>query len=390
MTRHILIWTLFIVGLNPAAFAQDPSTAQTAPDGDAGPAPTEEDVPTPDESAPAAAEKEPANTEESVQEETETEADATEETNAEDETTPALPEGAQENAQEMPGLSKAQHRWLEPKRTQLEQVPRAQTDFTAYTLEWGEIKVGLASITIGALPRTQIGTVPALDIVGVTNGHVKVNILRVGGFDLGVGGNLYRLQIGDFVGTRTGGSAYTSMQLLDPWSLHIGTTYANFHADGVPDASRLPSLLTGGADADTFLASQEGNEDAWLFDGRNVRMHIATDYRFNRRDSLLFQIGATVWSKIETGFEAPPILGLDEVFENATDTSNPIQKSLVTSLSWQWTWRKVDLRVGAGLSNVPGAWILQSTDLSYRFGGKTRSSERRMNRTWKRNKSDTK
>ncbi len=384
MTRHLLISTAFFMGLQTAAIAQE-SSPESPPETSPESTPETEAEPQPE----ADASKTDASEAEAPAEEPSDEGTPAEDGPAEESET-SLPEGAQENAQEMPGLSSAQHRWLEPKRTQLEQVPRAQTDFTAYTLEWGETKVGLASITIGALPRTQIGTVPVLDIVGVTNGHVKVNVLRIGGFDLGVGGNLYRLQVGDFVGTRTGGSAYTSMQLLDPWSLHIGTTYANFHADGIPDTSRLPSVLTGGTDPETFMASQEGNEDAWLFDGRNIRMHMATDYRFNRRDSLLFQIGATVWSKIETGFEAPPILGLDEVFEKATDTSNPIQKSLVTSLSWQWTWRKVDLRVGAGWSNVPGAWILQSTDLSYRFGGKTRSSERRMNRTWKRNKSDTK
>ena len=46
--------------------------------------------------------------------------------------------------------------------------------------------------------------------------------------------------------------------------------------------------------------------------------------------------------------------------------------------------------MGAGVSNVPGAWLLQSTDLSYRFGGKTRRTESRMAKTWKKNKADTK
>jgi hypothetical protein len=358
MTRYLMLWMGLTLGTMGTALGQD-----SAPEGEENSEDSEE------------------NSEDS------------EENSEQEEPTPesgTLPDGDQEEAQEMPGLSRAQHRWLEPSRTKLDQVPRGQTDYTAYTLEWGETKIGLASITIGALPRTQIGTVPMLDALGIMNGHIKVNILRVGPLDLGLGSNYYRLQVGDFVGSHTGASMVTSIQLLEPWSLHLGANYAALQSSGVPDTTRLPSVLTAGTDPDTFQASQDGNETAWNFHGQNMRINLATDYRFNRRDSLVFQAGAIVWSNIDKGFDAPPILGLEDAFARAEETTSPIAESLVTSLAWQWTWRKVDLRVGLGWSSVPGAWLLQSTDLSYRFGGKTRSSERRMNRTWKRNKDDTK
>lgn len=345
MTRHILFWICINIGASTTVLAQD-----QAPDGES--------------------------------------EDETEQESPSEENPSTLPESEQENAQQMPELSSAQHRWLEPKRTELESVPRGQTDFTAYTLEWGETKVGLASITIGALPRTQIGTVPFLDALGVINGHVKVNALRIGIMDLGLGGNLYRLQVGEFVGSHAGGSLVTSFQVTQPWSVHLGANYASLNSSGVPDTSRLPSVLTAGTDPDTFQASQDGNEEAWDFHGQNLRLNFATDVRFNRRDSIVFQAGAIFWSNIQKGFDAPPILGLEDAFARAEENASPISESLVTSLAWQWTWRKVDLRVGLGWSSVPGAWILQSTDLSYRFGGKTRSTERRMNRTWRRNKSD--
>ena len=73
----------------------------------------------------------------------------------------------------------------------------------------------------------------------------------------------------------------------------------------------------------------------------------------------------------------------------ADSGSSPVTKTYVTSAAWQFSWKKVDLRAGLGFSNVPGAWLIQSTDLSYRFGGKTRRGERKMRRTWKRNKADT-
>lgn len=352
MTRHLLLWGALTIGTIGTASAQD-----TAPESE-----TEQEK---DESGEEA-------------EDGEAEPDPG-----------ALPAEDQADAQEMPGLSRAQHRWLEPTRTKLDQVPRAQTDYTAYTLEWGETKIGLASITIGALPRTQIGTVPLLDALGVLNGHIKVNILRAGPFDLGLGSNYYRLQVGEFVGSHLGGAMVTSFQLLKPWSLHLGANYAALQSSGVPDTSRLPSILTAGTDPETFQASQDGNENAWNFHGQNLRINMATDYRFNRRDSIVFQAAAIVWSNIDRGFDAPPILGLEDAFARAEETSNPIGESLVTSVSWQWAWRKMDLRLGIGYSSIPGAALLQAVDFSYRFGGKTRSSERRMNRTWKRNKDDT-
>ena len=301
-----------------------------------------------------------------------------------------LPADVQNQAEAVPQLSRSQHNWLEQRRAVLPQNPYAQTDFTAYVLEWGETKIGAASITVGALPFTQIGTVPALDALGVINGHIKVNILHTDIFDMALGSNYFRKQAGDFVGSHLAGSALASIQVLEPWSMHVGLAYANLSSSGVPDLSQLPPVLTGGQDPEAFQASQENNQEAWDFRGQTMKINFATDVRFNRRDSLILQGSAIVWTSLERGFEAPPILGLEEAFAAVEDQSSPISESYNASIAWQWAWRRVDLRVGVGTSATPGAWLLKSTDLSYRFGGKTRSSERRMNRTWKRNKSDTK
>jgi hypothetical protein len=300
-----------------------------------------------------------------------------------------LPEEVQGTALEVPELSRSQHDWLEPRRAVLPQNPYAQTDFTAYVLEWGETKIGAASITVGALPSTQIGTVPVLDALGVFNGHIKVNVLRTSRFDMALGSNYFRKQAGDFVGYHVGGSALASVQVLNPWSVHVGVAYANLTSSGVPDLSKFPPLLTGGQDPDEFRASQENNQEAWDFRGQNLKISFATDVRFNRRDSLILQGSALVWTSVDRGFEAPPVMGLEESFAAAEGNESPIAQSYNASIAWQWAWRRVDLRVGIGTSATPGAWLLKSTDLSYRFGGKTRGSERRMNRTWRRNKSDT-
>ena len=300
-----------------------------------------------------------------------------------------LPDDQKSEALEMPSLSKAQHRWLEPKRSKLPQVPHAQTDFTAHTLEWGETKLGLASITIGALPRTQIGTIPLLDVLGLYNGHVKVKVVQTDRYALGLGTDLYMLQAGEMKAHSLGISMIQSIDVFDPWSVHLGVEWDRIKSSGIPDIEALPSVFTGGASNEDFQRSQKESE--WDFHLQEITLSMATDYRFNRRDSLILQASAVFWSKVsEVGYDVPPILGLDEVFNKDIGVSNPIAETYVASLAWQWSWRRTDLRVGVGTSNVPGAWLLQTFDLSYRFGGKTRSTERRMNKTWRRNKSDTK
>jgi len=311
------------------------------------------------------------------------------ETTTEEEAPVELPTTQQDEALTMPSLSRAQHKWLEPKRSELPQVPHAQTDFTAYTLEWGETKVGLASITVGALPRTQIGTIPVLDLLGIYNGHIKVNAVKAGPYGLGIGANYFTLRAGDMKAHSLGLSLIQSIDMMEPWSAHFGFKWSDIKSSGVPDLDELPGILTGSTSSDDFQASQMPSE--WDFHLREITLSMATDYRFNRRDSLILQASAVFWSDvIERGYEAPPIIGMDELFNKEVGTSTPIKDTYVASLAWQWSWRRTDLRVGAGVSSVPAAWLLQSVDLSYRFGGKTRSTERRMNKTWRRNKSDTK
>jgi hypothetical protein len=291
---------------------------------------------------------------------------------------------------DVPQLSKAQHTWLEPLRRKLPGNPRAHTDFTAYTLEWGETKLGLATITVGALPRTQIGTVPALDALQIPNVHIKVNAVRLGPWDMAIGANHYRLTAGDMVGFHSGVSAINSLQILKPWSIHIGTHYAVIGSDGIPTPSALPGPLQGAAGDDTvFEAANRGSEDKWHFRARTMSMHFASDVRLNRRDSIILQARAMFWADVEREFDAPPVLGIDQAMRIADSGASPVSKTYVASAAWQFSWKKVDLRAGLGFSNVPGAWLIQSTDLSYRFGGKTRRGERKMRRTWKRNKADT-
>lgn len=293
-------------------------------------------------------------------------------------------------AEPMPALSEADWRFLEPKRERLPGHPRAQTDFTAYTLEWGEVKVGLASVTVGALPRLQLGTVPVLDALGVYNANAKWNVVRAGPIDVAALGAYTALPLGEFLGTWTSGGAMASLVIARPWSVHVGGTYAAIDANGAPDPNALSPLVLEltGLDPDRLAYDPEavfGTADPRVSAGV-ATWRVATDVRFNRRDSLVLQAQGIAWARVEHDLDAdvPSLFGLDRVL--AQDGPVAVRDAYTVTLSYQASFKAFDLRVGGGASAVPLAWVLQATDASVRFGGETRREEARMRRAWKKDR----
>lgn len=286
-------------------------------------------------------------------------------------------------------------RFMKPKRARLSQNPYGSTDFTAYTLELGETKLGLAAITVGVLPRVQVGTVPALDVLGVYNAQAKFNLLRVGPVDLAVGGSHYQLPVGDFTGHQSNVSSTLSVQVLAPWSLHVTGSFATLGAQGTPDLAALsPLILTAAGNPD--LSGAQGMVDTATdhtpldAKAQTASVRVATDVRFNRRDSLVLQGSAMVWGDVDTGVDAadlPPILGLDAALAaTQVEGALPVSQTYVASAAWQFQWKRAELRVGAGVSSVPGAWLMQSTEFAWRFGGETKRGERKLRQAWRTDK----
>lgn len=298
-----------------------------------------------------------------------------------------------DGTEKLSDVTKKDLEFFQPKHHLHEQNPYGQTDFTAYTLEWGEVKLGLASITLGILPRTQLGTIPVLDVLGIPNVNLKVNIFRIGPLDVGLMGDYYELSLGDFKGTWMAPGAMASVRLAEPVSLHFGGKYVMVSADGYPDITQLPSLLTGDINLDEWeqtlgqLQAEGGNLS---LQGQVVNLKAALDFRLNRRDSFVLQFGGMAGARAE-GNLFVPVLNLDKVLdpiEKSFEWNSTLMESYMVTLSYQGTFKKFDLRFGGGGSSFPFAWILQANDLSYRFGGATRWKEKRENKGWKKNLKD--
>ncbi len=309
---------------------------------------------------------------------------------------------------EQGALSAKELRKLKPKRHRLPQNPYAHTDFTAYTLERGETRIGLATITYGLTPRLQLGTVPLLDLVGVLNLTAKANIIRQGRMDYALVGNVYhapiakilnRLDTGSLLGLpgkkqsapkfsasmswlEVGGRA--SLRLADKWSAHAGVNLARVTAQGEFSLGKLPNVEIPG-----FGEIRGDIKVAPRLVGELVQVRLATDYRFNRRDSLILQFSAPAYFAVR-GLFSPPAGSVPKEFENlyvavGYDQFIPFGSFYTASVAWQFSWKHVDLRLGLPLGNSPLGYF-QAFDLSYRFGGHTRREEREVRRGYRADK----
>lgn len=289
-----------------------------------------------------------------------------------------------------------------PRHHQLPQNPYGSTDFTAYTREFGELRVGLATVTYGVAPRVHLGTLPALDAAAMFNGHLKINFVREGPFDMAVVGQIVFVPVSTFVerfglddqgGPETveqtevhvdsaryvNGALVASLQIVGGWSIHGAVGYASLRARGAIDIQEPPEYFAPGVQATATATPIEPTPRAMA---ELVDVRFATDYRFNRRDSLIFQTAATVYASIR-GAASAEDLGIDTEYEDMEvilqySQNIPVTASYRMSIAWQFSWTHLDLRFGFGWAAAPlnpYGWLLQPFDIAYRFGGRTRREE---------------
>ncbi len=279
---------------------------------------------------------------------------------------------------------------LKPKRFRFPQNPYGNTSsFTAYTLEWGETKIGLGSVSTGVVPRVQVGTAPVLDVLQVWNINAKANISRIGPFDAALVLQYYNVPLTDFVSgvidgsgsTETASASYLgigatgSLQVLDPWSIHAQLYWARPSARGNISFDDLPQILLPGLSlGDTAAIGLGVTGDLGI-------VNLATDLRFNRRDSVFAWMRYPFYGEVR-GMTSGEIGGFEQLenarFIVAYGDWIPFPTSYSVALGYQASWKHVDLRVGVGKSAIPLAWVLQAFEVSYRFGGTTRRQERKI------------
>ncbi len=277
-----------------------------------------------------------------------------------------------------------------PSPNMLPANPRGQVDYTAYTLEWGEVKLGFTNAAVGVLPHVQVGTNPILaGVLRVPNANAKVDLTSEGLFDVAAYGSYYSLTRGVLEGeyASVGGMTSFSVPIRSKTgvrgkflSLHLGGTYNWLDSNGELDFTTIGELVTQrDIEPGTLVATA-------ALRGETVTARAALDLRLNRRDTLLLQASSTVYARSEasdTVERAADFFSLDDAL--SYDGWVPPTTNYAASVAWHLSWNHLEARLGVGTSSVPGAWLMQTTELSYRFGGKTRRGEARMRREYKKN-----
>lgn len=253
--------------------------------------------------------------------------------------------------------------------------PGAQTDFTAYTLEFGEVRIGPRMVGVGVLPGVQLSTQPLLDAGGLTNAAAKIDLLTVGPLDVAANGSFGHRHEDPYNAVLANAGGTASVRIANA-AIHGGAQWLYFAAIGEPDLVELsqvsPSLARVPTPAIRLL------QERYQYEVRveMVVVNAAADIRLNRRDSLLLLGTTPVW----TVSQLP-----DWAARYGGEYDGPVGafESWSLAFAWQMHFRNIDLRVGIGTSPVPGAWVAQAFDLSWRFGGPTRAAWRKDLRAWR-------
>ena len=276
----------------------------------------------------------------------------------------------------VPEVSRAQIEWLRPRLRKLPPNPRAQVDYTAYTLDFGEVRIGLSNTQIGILPRTQVGTNLPLNLLGIQNANVKVNPLRLGRMDLAVQGSGYRYTQEDFAAQYWAVGPTLSAVLSERWGMHLGGQYWSVAMDGTFSAGEVYAAFG--------MVDDLGLFPNIAYQGQAASARLAVDYRLNRRDSFVLDVSSVLWMQDMTGGGAkvPAMLA---PYAATGEEWSPLNSYRAT-VAYQMDLKRLSLKAGVGVSSPNYLWVLSSFEASYRFGGSTKADERRQRAAWRQDR----
>jgi len=255
---------------------------------------------------------------------------------------------------------------------------RRPLDYTAWTLRPGELRVGLVDLDMGLLPRLTVSTQPLLDVLRVGNGTLKLGVVDNGhGTGLALEGGMYRMRAGDFhldharVGLR--GSTH-----LGHLALHAGGDLSHLQTSGSPDLQALSPLVTQLFDPASLATAQAellANPVALDSQVSSLTVRGAVELPLSAHHSLVAQGAMVVARQAQTAGDMKVVVASlpDSLQANQllVSSTNPGEvDSRWASIGWRASWRNLQLRVGIGTSSTPLAWILPSTELSWRMGGR--------------------
>jgi hypothetical protein len=248
----------------------------------------------------------------------------------------------------------------EPARRTLPPEPRHLQDLSAYTVGVRRWRIGPAYLDYGLLDNVSVGTSPLGFLIG-PNLRAKVEAAHLGRFELSLEGGWWSVSVLNDSGLKTTVAplGWTLSCVLSPRvSVHGGNTWILGRATGKVDAETLGDALgqVVGTDVSEDLRRALGDQtygDA-LANVALAQTQLASEYRFNRRGSLVLQLDTTLWLRglVAAGVGTEVGDGGSASGGAAARLDLPLRDSLPTasSIAWHWSFERFNLRLGLPLA----------------------------------------
>ncbi len=240
-------------------------------------------------------------------------------------------------------------------------VDRDADSWSAQTLAPGQFQLGTHS---GAAPiaRVEVGTSTLPLLAGAPNVDLKVQAVATAPFDLALVGGYARFH-GEGLEAWTVRAGGRASAWAGPFSVHGSVLWHGAMVTGSLEETWLATVppLSWAVEGGAGFADLDDAIDA-------VRPAVAIAWAVTDTDTVVLRGEGWVWAWIDPipGLE---LYGLDDLQGHKGPL--PLRDTYVASVSLQHTWDHARLRAGLGTSAVPLAWVVQTVELSWRFGGPT-------------------
>lgn len=248
-------------------------------------------------------------------------------------------------------------------------------DGTAYTPPQGQFRLGLFKQSWAPLSNLEISTNAALFAVAAPNVGAKVTAIQTKPIDVALHGSITQMDLGLLTGIEDGQARLMPVGFTASWAasrhlgLHLGGTWNHLRLRGEFTTEQIGesiALATGtNLNEDILAALQEIDDGTDLFaqaDLNLVQSNFAADWRFNRRDSLVFRsttftrLDGKVFAGVQTvaGEEGGAELEAGPAARWTVPVGEHVDALL--SLSWQMSWERFHLRFGIPLQ-TGSTWV---------------------------------
>jgi hypothetical protein len=253
--------------------------------------------------------------------------------------------------------------------------PKHQTDISAFTVAHKQWRIGLTSLDYGLLENTQIGTNTVMWAVG-SNARAKVTAIETERLAFSFQAStvsVHQRWLNTITSAASGDDEHASSAALrvtpmswrgswsisPKWSIHLGNTWM---------LGRLSGELTGEQIAGLIGAVTGGSIDASITDAMGAstmyagavgrftlaQSNLSAEWRKNQRSSLILQSNSFLWVSGMVIGTVGTTSESGEVTAGGAATFEQVLETLpsAASLSWQWRFDTLHLRLGIPLNPI--------------------------------------